>query len=214
MSKRFYTEFRRTEIDLREAFNAMFDGKYPEIPKAQKHVLRKMKRQSTDPVDDDPTLVKKFRGSKQVLDWFAPGEGYLIPCQCVDKNTKEPDLDHYCPICQGEGYLWDEIFIDTYKIDLRSDIGKSMKQNLIQPGLTNIPLMIFYTKSTTSITRADKMVELWTDTNGDIVRPYRRLNLYRISTVMDLRSDNGKLEYWKLDCYGEQRKFLNGSEGG
>ena len=73
--------------------------------------------------------------------------------------------------------------------------------------------MIFYTRSSVPVTKADKVVELWTDTEGDVIRPYRRESLYRIGTPIDFRSDDGKLEYWKLDCYNEQRKFLNGPEG-
>lgn len=214
MSKDFYKKARRTEPDMRAEFNATMDGEFPEIAKKQSHIFRKMQRQATDPVVDDTTLERKFRGRTQIIDWFVPEEGFLIPCACVDLITKEPDVDHFCPICQGERYLWDEIFIDTYKVDLRSDVGRSTKQDLIQPGLTNIPLMIFYTRSSVNVTRADKVVELWTDSAGDIIRPFRRRTLFRVGSTIDFRSDNGKLEYWKLDCYAEQRKFLNGPSGG
>ena len=46
--------------------------------------------------------------------------------------------------------------------------------------------------------------------SGALVVPYKRKHLYRIGTPIDYRSDNGKLEYWKLDCFEEDRKFLNG----
>jgi hypothetical protein len=197
---------------MRQELDAMFDGIYPEIPKAQTHILRKMRRQSTTPLATDE-LRKKYRGIKQVKDFFVPGEGYLIPCDCVDSITREPDVDHFCPICFGEGWIWDEYEVDTYRINLKSDVGKSLKESLIAAGLTNIPLMIFYVRSSELITRADKMIEIWTDTEGEALRPYRRKSLYRIGTPIDFRSDGGKLEYWKLDCFEEQRKFLNGPEG-
>ena len=210
MSTRFYKGSGRTEPDMREEFNATLDGVFPEIPKKQKHVLRKMKRVATDPVLADPELIKKFRGRKQIIDHFVPEEGFLIPCACVDAIIREPDVDHFCPICQGEGWLWDEIFIDVYKVFLRSDVGLSTKEDLIKVGLTNIPLVIFYMRTSVLVTPVDKVIELVTDTEGKPIRPYIREFLYRIGTAIDFRSDNGRLEYWKLDCYAEQRKFLNG----
>ncbi len=213
MSARFYKDSRMTEPDMRAEFNATLDGEFPEIAKGQTQVLRKMKRTPTDTAADNPKLVKILRGRKQMRDYFVPEEGYLVPCECIDEVTKEPDVDHFCPICQGEGFIWDEIFIETYKRILRSDVGLSTKEDVIEPGLTNIPLVIFYTRSSVSITKADKVVELWTDTEGNPIRPFRREAIYRIGTPIDLRSDNGRLEYWKLDCYSEQRKFLNGPEG-
>jgi len=80
--------------------------------------------------------------------------------------------------------------------------------------LTNIPLVVFYTRSSVPITKADKIIDIWTDEEGQPQRPYRRKSLYRIGTIIDYRSDNGKLEYWKLDCYEEQRKYLNGPRVG
>lgn len=206
---------------MRSEFDHMMDGVYPEIPKAQNLILRKMKRTTTDSIITDPTdedydavKVRQFHSRRQIPDYYVPGEGYLIFCECLDITTREPDLDSFCPICHGDGFIWDEYFIDGRKVVLQSDVGKSTKETLIQSGLTNIPLVIFYTKSSVAITRADKIVELWTDTAGSPIRPYRRKSLYRIGTSVDFRSDNGKLEYWKLDCFEEQRKYLNGPEVG
>jgi len=182
----FYPHTGGTEPDMREEFNNMMDGKWPEVPKAQPIVLRKMRR------DDS---------------------GVLVGCPCVDRLTQEPDLDTFCPFCHGERYLWDEQMYDGYKVVLRSDVGLSSKEDLIRPGLLNIPFVIFYMRSHIDITQDDKIVELILDTSGQPVRPYKREFLYRIGTAIDLRSDGGKLEYWKLDCYSEERKFLNGLDG-
>lgn len=171
---------------MRREFNAIMDGLFPEIPKAQNVVLRKMRRV----------------GNQQF--------GDLVKCLCVDDLTKEPDLDTFCPICHGEGFLWDETFIDSYKVVLRSDVGKSTKETLISPGNMNIPIVSFYARSNLIITLSDKIVELYVNEEGEPIRPYRREALYRIGTPVDLRSDYGRLEYWKIDGYKEQRKFLNG----
>lgn len=222
MSKNFYrTTILRTEPNMRSEFDNMMDGLYPEIPKAQNVILRKMKRVTIDPIITDTTdanydadRVRMFHHKGQIPDYYVPSEGYLQFCPCIDSNTGEPDVDSFCPICHGEGYIWEESFIDSRKVVLQSDVGKSTRETLIQSGLTNIPLVIFYTKSSVLITKSDKIVELWTDNAGSPKRPYRRKSLYRIGTSVDFRSDNGKLEYWKLDCYEEQRKYLNGPEVG
>jgi len=176
----------RTEPDMRQELNNMFDGTWQEIPKKQPALLRKMRR------DDN---------------------GNKIACPCVDSLTGEADVDTFCPICHGERWIWDEIWVDVYMVELGSDVGKAIREQLIAPGHMNIPLMVFYMRSSVEITKDDKVVEVVRDEAGDPVLPYRRYRLYRINAHIDLRADNGKLEYWKLDCYVEERKFLNGVEG-
>ena len=134
-------------------------------------------------------------------------------CPCVDFLTKEPDKDTYCPVCMGEGYLWDEIFITVYKVVLKSDVGNALKERLWAPGLINKPLVVFYVCFSVDVSKEDKVIELILDIEGAPVRPYKRRAIYRIGTVFDIRSDNGRLEYWKIDTYEEDVKFLNGSTG-
>lgn len=219
MSKRFYQS--KTEPDMRTEFNATMDGEFPEIPKGQQILFRKMKRVSTDPIITDPKdplydedNVRRFHSKGQIPDYFVPGEGYLLLCPCIDKLTGESDLDNFCPVCHGERYIWEEYFIEGYKMIVAGNSTGAVKETQIKPGLTNIPLVVFYTKSSVPLTRADKIVEVWVDEEGQPKRPYRRKSIYRIGTIIDFRSDAGKLEYWKLDCYEEQRKFLNGPKAG
>lgn len=182
MARRRLYPAGRTEPNMREELNNMFDGVYPEIAKKQPTLLRKMRREN----------------------------GELVPCACVDKLTHEPDKDHYCPLCHGDGFYWDEEWIDCYKVQIKSEVGNAVKERLLGPGLQNVPLVVFYTRSSVDVTEDDKIVEVVLDAEGNPARPYRRKKLYRIGSAIDLRSDNAKLEYWKLDCYEEQRKHLNG----
>lgn len=221
MSRRFYSNRRQTEPDMRQEFENTMDGMYPEIAKAQQVILRKMKRVAADPIiidpnstDYDAALIRRFHSKDQVPDYYVPEEGYLLFCPCINTITNEADLDTFCPVCQGERYIWEETFIEVYKVVLQSDVGKAVRDYLIQPGLTNIPLVIFYTRSSVPITRADKVVEVWTDEEGEPMRPYRRKALYVIGTTLEMRSDSGRLEYLKLDCREEQRKYLNGPRVG
>lgn len=174
----------RSEPNMRQELERTFDGDFPELSKRQWGVLRAMRRDTN---------------------------GNLIPCPCVDVLTKEPDLDSFCPICHGEGKLWDEDFMPLYRVIIRSDVGLAAREEIIAPGLINIQIITFYTTWDQEITEDDKIIELNLNKDGTAVIPYKRKKLYRIGTPIDLRSDSGKLEYWKIDCYQEYRKFLNGS---
>ncbi len=184
MAKHFYT--RRSEPDMRSEFNRTMDGFFPEIAKGQIAVLRKMRRDSSN---------------------------NLVACPCVDPLTREPDKDTFCPICHSEGYLWDETFIDTYKVVIKSDVGNAQKEAFFGPGIMNVPIVSFFTKSSISVTTKDKIVELLRDEEGEPIKPYSRIHVYNITSAIDLRADNGRLEYYKLTCYSEKRKFLNGPTG-
>lgn len=182
----------RTEPSMRDEFINMMQGSFPEIAKKQTHVLRKMRTDIN---------------------------GNLIPCTCIDMLTKEPDKDTFCPICFGEGYVWDEQLIKGYKVVISSSVGLSTKEQIHGPGLSNLAYVSFYYNFELPINvfakqvSPDKIVELMLDANGDPVRPYKRKAIYRIGTAIDFRSDNARIEYWKLDCYEEYRKFLNGPQG-
>lgn len=185
-SNSFYPSIFSTEPSLRDELISFLDGKFPEVAKKQLALLRKMRRDS---------------------------DGNLVECACVDEVTHEPDLDTFCPYCSGDKYYWDESYIDIYKVVISSDIGKAQKEITIPPTLMNVPNVIFYLKSSVDITEQDKIVELILDAEGKFNKPYKRKKIYRIGTLEDLRSDNGRLEYWKVACYSEERRFLNGPTG-
>ena len=171
-----------TEINLRQEFINTLDGQYPEIAKRQLGIFRKMRRDSN---------------------------GNLIECDCVDKITREPDKDRFCPICFSESYLFDEIDIEFYKILKDSDTDNALKDTLKEPGLINLPLVVFYTRYDSEITQEDKIVTLELNLDGTRKSPIRRQGIYRINTAWDYRSDNGKLEYWKIFTHKESVRFIN-----
>jgi len=188
----------RTEPDMREEFFNTMDGAFPEIAKKQNLVLRKMRSDNS---------------------------GSLIKCSCVDILTGEPDKDTWCFSCAGEGYLWDESVHDGYHVVLGSNIGQASREVLISPGNTNVAQVSFYFRynfplnvfpAACSVPHhqfPDKIVEVALDADGSISEPYQRLKIYSIGNAIDFRSDIGKLEYYRLDCYEEKVKFLNGPRG-
>jgi len=167
-----------TEPNMRQELANTFDGTYPEIAKSQPGLLRRMR------LDDD---------------------GAKVPCPCVDVITKEPDKDRFCPICYGEGFLWDEEDLDIYRVVEDSGTNNA----LLEPGLINISVVVFYIRYDSDITRHDKIVQLVLDTEGDPVEPYQRRDVYRVGKAWDFRCDAGKLEYWKVFTQREDVRYLN-----
>jgi hypothetical protein len=182
----FYRGIRKTEIDMRQEVINFLDGSYPEIPKKQPAILRRMRRDSDD---------------------------NLIPCACVDDVTGEPDKDTFCLPCYGEGWYWDEVYLDVYKVIIKSDVGNALRERAIAPSLANIPIVVFYADYAETITKDDKIVELRLDNAGNIVQPAKRTAVYRIATLFPFRADNGRLEYYKIATYEEDIRFLNGASG-
>ena len=169
------------EGDMRDEMLKFLYGSSREIPKAQRGLYRKVRLDSN---------------------------GDKIVCDCVDSVTREPDKNPPCPLCLGVGYLWDEVWFDYYKIVTGIEAALSLREEFIQPGIANIPRITFYTKYDVAPVIIngycnDQIIELARDVEGNLVTPYRRERIYRISSAIDFRSDNGRLEYWKFNVISD-----------
>lgn len=178
----YYTSDSASEPDMRQEFINTLDGNHPEIAKKQTGVIRQRQTNSS---------------------------GDFISCSCVDSLTHEPNRDRYCPFCLGEGYIWDETLVTYYKVPIDSDVDNSTLNKLIGAGLINADLVVFYIRYNESVTRYDKIVELVVDIAGSPETPYQRKAIYKIERVWEYRSDNGKLEYFKIFAHREDVKWLN-----
>lgn len=162
------------EADLRQELYEMFHGGPFEIPKAHKVILRRARR------DDS---------------------GAIIPCSCVDPLTKEPDQDNRCPFCLGLGCMWDEEWVHTRKVVVRGDTGALTRQDRhLPPGILNAPACVFYLKYEVMPTYYDRIIEPVLKEDGSVKTPYVRRKVYKPHTLVDHRSDNGRIEYWALYC--------------
>lgn len=170
-----------TEIDLRKEFDRTVDGSCPEISKAQTHMIR------------------RFR-----LD----ADGRKIKCHCVDPVTGEPWRERKCPTCLGEGHVWDEFDVELYHAEVNTESQRSDRESLRRAGIMNTALRVFYLPVRyDDLTADDKVVLLLLDKEGDVVLPRQRSAVYKISTVLPMRLDNGRLEFWKLNGYEDNIKF-------
>ena len=179
-----YVGTSATEADLRHELNAMFFGDGYEIPKAHRVLLRRMRRNGND----------------------------LIPCECVDPVTREPDIDIQCPFCLGEGHLWDEEWVWTRSVVVGSSTNKLVfKTQYLGPGHLNSEGTVFFMEYTVQPSWYDRIVELYSDQEGDPAIPYRRHRIYRIQTVQPLRSDNGRIEFYAVWCSQKDAVFVEES---
>lgn len=159
------------EIDLREEFDSLVFGGAGSIPHGRQLILRKMR------VDSNNKPIK---------------------CTCVDVSTRE--ADYSCPYCMGEGYYWDENFITGYATYVGADGGLANRARFLQPGIVRADTKVFYFRYDTVITYYDKIVEPKLDTEGELVVPYVRKAIYKPQTIIDYRSDRGRIEYIAVFC--------------
>jgi hypothetical protein len=159
------------EVDLRKETKDTFTGSVYEIPKSFKVMLRKFRRNDNK---------------------------YRIPCSC--NVAKEGQGHQKCSVCLGEGYLWDEHYVDTFKVDIGSDQEKAGASLLTEIGRSKKQFCKFYVQDTVTIDYEDKIIELALEPDGTLVKPERRHIVWTINTLNEKRSDTGRIEYIILYC--------------
>jgi len=159
------------EVDLRQEFEELLYGSTTEVAKGRPGILRRMRKDTG---------------------------GNLVVCPCVDEKTNEPDRDSFCQYCWGEGYLWDEEEVVYYKMLVSSHEGLVRKRVPMKAGVSNVPFTFFYLESYVLPEPQDKIVEITLAQDGGTTVPFYRNGVYRISTAEDFRSDNGRIEYWRI----------------
>jgi hypothetical protein len=158
------------ELDLRSEFETLIYGGSGEIPHKKK------------------ILVRRFRLE----------DGKKVACTCLDPITLE--CAPVCNFCLGEGYYWDEEFCDCYSSFLGADSGQGNRKRNLSPGVLRTDYKIFYLKYDKDIKYSDKIVELKLDTEGLPIVPYIRQAIYNPQTIVENRSDYGKLEFYSIYC--------------
>jgi len=165
-----YAGSSSTEADLRKEVHDMFFGNDYEIAKAHSVLFRRMRRDEDDK---------------------------LIPCECVDSLTNEALPK--CPSCLSEGYLWDETWVKTRKVDVGSTVKKLVLRNMhLAGGVVDVDTVVYYFEYSIHPTWYDRIVEMVHDNEGNPVIPYRRWKIHKPQTVIDLRSDRGRIEFYAV----------------
>lgn len=163
------------EIDLRKQMDCFLFGGDGWNPHASLHIIRRMRRD----------------------DQLEP-----IECTCMRaKQTIEPDPK--CTHCLGEGYLFDEEWVYGYSQPGGADSGLVARQVWMPPGGIRVDYRIFYFRYNANIRYGDKIVVATLDEEGRPVVPLSREVIYKPQTIAQMRSDNGRIEYFTVYCREE-----------
>lgn len=181
------------EVDLRDELADLLRGEFGGLPHGQTFILRRARR----------------------------GEDSLpLKCSCVDPYTGTPDLDTPCPYCLGEGVLFDEETFIGYSVkqvfrgQQRTGLATvESSEAKLPPGVINQLGAIIYTEYFVVPTTDDVIVEIKLDLEGLPVTPIVREAKYKIVAALDFRSDNGRVEFWKLFCSAKLVNSKNIGEG-
>jgi hypothetical protein len=160
-----------SEIDLRDEFHKFLYGGGREIAKGQRGILRKMNRDT---------------------------DGKLVSCPCVSELTGESDRDSPCPYCFGEGFLWVEQWVVYYKEVVGRRERKAKNWSMEIPGNINVQMAYFYLEYGVIPSLYDKIIEVDRDEDGVVLNPIDRIKKFSIGVVEPLRSDNGRVEYFRV----------------
>jgi hypothetical protein len=157
--KRFISGNESTkELDLRKELDLTLFGSSVEVSKMHEVLLRVFRRDEYS---------------------------RLVPCKC--NVAKEGSSNPRCPHCLGEGYLWDEKIVPTFRAP--------------EDGIRNRNLTKFYFKYDSRISISDKIIELGLDKEGSTdLKNLRRARVWAIAEIEEKRGDYGRVEFYVAFC--------------
>jgi len=178
-----YKLFNRTgaqEIDVRKELNNSLFGASDEIAKGAIFILRRMRR------------------GLNVL--YPSSTSDLQQCGCSSGPTKEPNIEHPCDRCDGEGFLFDEEVVTGYKTNRfeYQDVERHQPWGKETHGIS-----FFYIEYHEEITRYDKIIEPVIDLSGNIASPLKKHQQHSVHMAERFRADKGRTEYWRVACWTE-----------
>jgi hypothetical protein len=107
----------------------------------------------------------------------------------------EPKLR--CPVCSGEGWVYEEQLQLTRRRLVTPEIGLAASETMADIGWMNINYIVFYFQYFVEFEKGDKIIELALDDDGRPTTPYVRKEMYRIAVAEPFRDLNGRVEYWR-----------------
>jgi len=166
----------RSEIDLRAEMSLMLEGNQYYPRRGHWVLLRRMDRR------------------QRCTCWNRKGQGEER--YSLDKG-KYNEGELRCPICLGEGWLYeDELHLVRRRI-VAPTIGLAGSEQMTDIGWMNVNYIVFYFMYNVAPTRGDKILEIELDDNANPIRPFKITEIYRLSMSEPLRDQNGRIEYWR-----------------
>ncbi len=110
--------------------------------------------------------------------------------------------------CFGEGYYWDESYVQIYKVNLGNEVRNALLPRLESFGNLAFPLTTFYLRYDVEMDNSDKLVEIQLESDGSVSSPVTRTRIYKIGNIFYYRADDGRLEYIKIWASEDNVKYL------
>jgi hypothetical protein len=176
----------RIELDLRKELDKTFFGAHDEVAKGALNILRRMRRREELQMPDGlwkmPTLSSE-----------------LEICPCIkEPHFLEATKEYSCEMCDGEGYLFDDEIVISYKMNAYEYVAIEKYKPW---GKSTIEKSFFYVQYHGNISRFDKIIEPKHDDSGAILSPIEILHKHNIHMAEEYRSDYSRTEFWRLSCY-------------
>ena len=150
-----------------------------------------------------PFLLRRARRFEDAI-IYTDGRHYdaddAIPCTCKHVTTHEGDGDAQCAYCDGQGWLWDELWFSGYLSYSSSFIGSTSTDLLYDtdPGVMNINEPFLYTWHYLVVRHEDWIIRSAMDMDGNLMqKPLQAQNIYKILHYRPMRMDFARTEYWK-----------------
>jgi hypothetical protein len=165
------------EIDLREEFDCFVYGPSKDLTDGHGHLF----------------LIRRLRRD---------ASGVAMYCTCAAASDgRHADSD--CSFCYGEGYLFDETWEAGYSQYVGPEGGQGRKYQRLPPGLVRTDYLVFYLRYDVDIKFGDKIVEVELDLEGNPIAGPIRKAIHKPQTIMEMRSDHGRLEFYSVYCREE-----------
>ena len=131
--------------------------------------------------------------------WKKVGEGDNKFNPTDDKEKyNEPQLR--CPVCHGEGYVYEDELQLTRRRLVAPEIGLANQEQLSEIGWMNINYICYYLQYFVNPKKGDKIIEINLDDKGMPIRPFVQKEMYRIAVAEPFRDQLGRIEFWRCSA--------------
>lgn len=147
--------------------------------------------------------ISTYNGIKEIID--SQGRDMYLrrrtdqKCRCFDPVTEESNIN--CSTCSGLGLVYKDKRVRAFRYVVSFPTSAAYRSFQAPWGLMGMDEVIFFIyDKTVHPSISDQMVEVVTDTEGNVNRPPLIERISEINQVDDKRDTFGQLQYWALKC--------------
>jgi len=139
-------------------------------------------------------LLRRMAKRQRCFCWNEQGKGDE---QYSYDNRKYDEARLRCPVCHGEGWIYEEELHLMRRRLVAPEIGLAASENLSPVGWMNINYIVYYLQYYSNPVKDDKIIEIELDSDGNPVKPYVYKEIYNIAVAEPFRDQLGRIEFWR-----------------